>query len=249
MQEKDIINKIEELKQIKPNHNWVVSAKQDILDKKPSFSFDFIFGKSAVTAFASLGLIVVLTVAAQGTTPGDPLFSIKKITEKGQMALVSQEDKQDFNVILTHKRLDEISTIVKRNEIERLSVAVKELETAKDKIQKEFAHSIESKDQKQVIEIARNLAPTVLEIEDKEELLIGSLGVKADNNLPSGVAKDLASLLIKDLEDRSLTESEEKILQEAKINFNEENYRTALRNVLEIGHREDKPEVQENKQE
>jgi hypothetical protein len=250
MQEKDLILKIKKLKEIKPNSYWVSSTRETVFQAEERSAFSFFlqsFSKPAMTTLASFGLIAVLTVSAQTASPGEALYHVKRITEKGRMALTSQDNKQDFNLLLAHRRLDEVSNIVKKNEIEKLSLAVKELESMKSKIQKDFVQSIESKPKEEVIKIARNFAPSVLEMEDKEDLLIGSLGVKVESELASSTAKNLAELLIEDYQERSLTENDQKKLVQAQEDFSKENYRSALRNVLEIGQeREKEQSEQEN---
>ena len=188
-----------------------------------------------MTAVASFALIALLIVSAQTATPGDLLYNLKRFSEKGQMALISPENQQEYNLLLANRRLDEVSELITRNEIEKLSAAIDELEKMKSKIQRDFAQSIESKPKEEAVEIARNFAPSILEIEDKEELLIGSLGVRAEDEISSSAAKDLASLLIDDLKNRSLTEKDEELLESAIEYFENGNYRTSLRTLLGIG--------------
>ncbi len=251
MQEKDLLSKIESLKEIKPDSHWAVLTREKIFDKKEEpFVFPFLqmFGRPAVAAFASLGFAAVLFVSAQSAVPGDALYLVKRVSEKGQMALTSEEGKQDFNLLLAHRRLDEVSEIIRRNEINRLSSALKDLEMMKAKMHRDFAQAIESRPREEAIEIAKNFAPSILEIEEKEDLLmIDSLGVRIDE-VSSNAAKDLVSLLIEDFENRSLTEEDEILLEEAKTMFKEKNYRTALKSVLNIGREktDDEEDEEEN---
>jgi len=231
---KEIINQIESLREIKPDSFWVSSTRGKIFEEKESFSFNF-FSKPAMATFATLSFVTVLMFSAQTANPGDTLYLVKKMTEKSRFALVPQESKQDLDFLLAHRRLDEVSEIVRKQEIEKLSLAIKELESVKSRMQKNFAQSVESKPREEAVKIAKNLAPAVLEIEDKEELLIGSLGVVTDTNLSSSTAKELAFFLIQDYQERSLTEMDQVLFDKAVKEFENESYRSALRTVLEIG--------------
>ena len=239
MEKKDLVSKLKSLQEIKPESNWVSLTRSEIFDKKEKSFSEFLtnkfFVKSSMTAFASLGLVAFLVISAQGAYPGDTLYPVKRMTEKGKMAFLSQEAKQDFNLLLTQKRLEEVSEMVKRNQIEQLSLAVEELESVKSKIEKGFARSVENKTREEVVAMTRDFAPTLLEIEDEKEMLLGPLGVRVERGDSSDTMKDSASFLIKDLEERDLTEKDELLLQEAKDLFEEKNYRSSLKTVLQVG--------------
>ncbi len=145
---------------------------------------------------------------------------------------------------------NKISEIIKRNQIERLSLAVDELESMKAEMQKDFARSVENKPREEKVEIAKNFASTILEIEDREELLLGSLGVKVDEKRePASNNKELAFLLIEDLEERFLTEKDELLLKEAKEFFEQGNYSLALRTVSQAGQQEENGDVESEDEE
>jgi hypothetical protein len=245
MQEKEIINKIQYLKEIKPNESWVTLTKNEIIDKKEEVLFAYpirhLMARSTATAFASLGFVAFFLISVQASFPGDTLYPVKRITEKGKMAILSESRRQEYNMELTNKRLEEVSKIVKKNEIEKLSLAVKELESMKSEMQKDFSRSVENKSKEKTVEIAKNLAPAFLEMEDREELLLGSLGVRAEEDeTVTSVSKDSVLILIQDLEERSLSEEDEFLLQEAKKHFQEKSYSIALRTVLQIGQEKEK---------
>jgi len=240
MEEREIINKIKSLQKIEPNGNWVSLTKSEIFDNTQresfsSFIFRSFFTKSAMTAFASLGFIALIFVSAQGSFPGDSLYPVKRAAEKGRIIFVSQENRQDFNIEMANKRLEEISEIVRRNQIEKLSLAIKELEAAKSEMQKDFARSVESKPKEEKVDIAKNFASTILKIEDREGLIFESLGVRVDENKGSLNNKDLAFFLIQDLEERSLTEEDELLLKKSKEFFEQGNYSLALRFISQAG--------------
>ena len=85
-----------------------------------------------------------------------------------------------------------------------------------------------------MFKIAKEIAPSLVQIDEKEDVIAQSLGllIESDDLLPN---KDVASFLISDLENRSLKEEDQLILEEAKEAFDLKDYRTALKKVLEIG--------------
>jgi len=64
MEEKDIIGKIEELKTIKPNKNWVLSAKKEIFKEgsyvtlNPGFSFNFFLKPAFALSLMAVAVLV-----------------------------------------------------------------------------------------------------------------------------------------------------------------------------------------------
>ncbi len=242
MENNEIISKIKSLKKIKPDSDWVSLTKSEVFDnndnvKKPFFSFDFenVFARSSITAVASFGLIILMVVSAQNASPGDYLYSVKRMTEKGKMMFVSQEDRSDFNTLMAYKRLNEISEIIKRNQIERLSLAIKELEEAKSEMQKDFAKSVENESKEEATKRAREFASNVLEIENEKEMLLGPLGVKVDDSESSfESSRYLLNFLIEDYEQRNLSKRNELLLKEAKDLLEQENYNSGLKVILQI---------------
>ncbi len=97
-----------------------------------------------------------------------------------------------------------------------------------------FSEIAETKPKEEVVKIAKEIAPSLVQIDEKEDVIAQSLGllIESDDLLPN---KDVASFLISDLENRSLKEEDQLILEEAKEAFDLKDYRTALKKVLEIG--------------
>ena len=108
MDEKTLIGKIEILRQIRPRKNWVVLTKKRILGEERTlpglFSdslrvFQGLFYQYKL-ALASLILLFILGgtfVFAQKSLPGEPLFLVKKITEKTRAVFVSERRNPELN--------------------------------------------------------------------------------------------------------------------------------------------------------
>lgn len=216
MNEREFINKIESLKSIKPDASWVASARDEILGEKKLFSVQgnfagFFFNTQAFAATAALVLF-----------GGVFLYSHLMISSDQRLA-------------------EEVERMAKQNEVQMLSIALADLKDTRAEMRQSFAESVVSKSEEEVVKIARNIAPSLLEMDEKEEVIMGSLGVMMETEDLSP-NRDIASYLIADLEKRSLTEEEESLLDEAKEAFEAEDYREALRKVLQIGEREEEVE-------
>lgn len=211
MQEKEIISKLESLKEIKPNQEWVSSARKEILGEN-EFSLSFLFRPSFATA-ATLMLFGGIFAYSQMTTV--PSNQIEKA--------------------------EELQMLATQVEIEKLSSALAELKEAKMALKREFNETVASRSGEDVTRIARDIAPSLVEIGEKEELVMMSLAVMVSNDseeeekeesLPN---REVVSLLIEDLNQRSLTEEESMKLDSVKELYNDKEYQKALTLVLEIG--------------
>ena len=95
MTEAELIKKIKTLKEIKPRKDWVVLTKTQILgnvEVRPQL-FLFPFFKPAYAGLFLFLLLIGLAEFSQGALPGDPLYSLKRITEKAQSVFVSKEEQ------------------------------------------------------------------------------------------------------------------------------------------------------------
>jgi hypothetical protein len=235
MTEKELIGKIEILSQIRPRKSWVILTKKRILGEEKTIpglilesfrTFQGLFFQYKL-AFASLFLILILggTFAlAQKSLPGEPLFVIKKLTEKSRAVFVSEDEKPKIQLELANKRLEELSQIAQKNDVRKLAPAIDEF-------------------QANVLEAAKNLAKTkkvdkeiiakTKELEKNKEKIEKTLGSQIGTDELENVYKDLAEREIKNLENSSLTENQEKILIQAKEYFDAGDYSNALIKVIE----------------
>jgi len=234
MREKEIIAKIKELKQIKPRKEWVVFTYQKIfneeLQKEKGFvkNLEIIFShKYAFACLVAIAVIIGTFGFAQNSLPGDTLFSLKKITEKGQAVFVSPRYESKYNLELASRRLSELTQIAEKNMVRNLKPAIDEYQTSVSQAAKSL-----KKTKLQNKEEMREIIGEVKEIEKKREK-IKALGVEIgeDDKLNSALA-GLVEREIKELKERSLTQEQEKILVEAEKSFEEGNYSQALEKIL-----------------
>jgi len=234
MQEADLVKKIQELKKIKPRKDWVVLTKSQILGKEPTYR-DRVSAVLEVfpriifqykPAFATLIIVGVLVGAfgfAQNSLPGNFLYSLKKITEKSQAVFVSETERSNFQLGLVNKRLEELNKIAETNQVENLAPALNEFQANISQAAKEIIKSKEI-NVKEIVQQTEKLK------ENKQK--IEALGVvigeseELDNALSQLVGRE-----IKDLKNRTLTEDQEKLLAEAKEDFEAGNFNEALEKI------------------
>jgi hypothetical protein len=232
MTEKELIGKIIELRQIKPKKDWVFSVKKEILGEEPKMNFSTVFKTlprlifSPKVVFAGVLSILIffgVFTSAQNSLPGDLLYPIKKITEKAQLLLASENEKQMIQLELTNKRLEELSKIAEKNQVEKLAPAIEEYQASVSQAAKNI-----KKITNEVIQRNQQLEKTKAAIEL-------SLGVKIEDtedyrdSLSNKIAEaQIAEAQLKDLEGSSLNEVQKKTLKDAKQALEDGNYRLTL---------------------
>jgi len=248
MEEKKLIGQIRELRQIKPNKDWVALTKSRILGEKkieltPIFLSSvghylrLFFGWRPIYA----GLIIVFVLFglfgfAQNSLPGDPLYPIKKISERAQAVFVSEEEKPAFQLKLANERLEELAKIVEANQMKKLASAINEVQASIAQTSqnlREVKEPEKEKIAKTIVEQTQKLKGTKQKI---EEVLATKIGTEeSEKELEEALIpyyKIVAGSQIKDLEERTLTEEQEDILTQAKEDYEAGNYFDALIKIL-----------------
>ncbi len=227
MTSEELIGKIRELRQIKPRKDWVLLTKTQILgEDKPVFSPFFIF--RPVPVFAGVLFVFILfgfLGTSQNSLPGDLLYPIKKITEKARVVFVSETGKPKANLELANKRLEEINQIAQNNEVRKLVPAINEFQASISKVTENLT-ALKGADVKEIAKEAQKIEENKKKIE--------SLGVEVgETEELENAYKILAEREIKNLEQNSLTETQEEALKEAKEYFEKGDFATALIKIVE----------------
>ena len=240
MTEKELIGKIQELRQIQPRKDWVLSARKEILGEPTQISpsaknvadwlevFPRMFFQYKL-AFATLALIMVLSTTfsfAQNALPGDLLFSLKKITEKAGAVFVSREEQPKAQLELANARLEELTKIAETNQVRKLAPAIEEYQASISQAAKATSQITKPQEVKKI-------APEIKKMEEGIQNL-RSYGVEIDESEKEDLYKPIVEVLLKDLEDKTLTENQEIILAEAKDSYNLGDYSNALLILMEI---------------
>jgi hypothetical protein len=242
MTEKQLISKIQGLRDIKPDQDWVVFTKERIMGKEEQkFSFvsfiqeiqkgeRFVFNHKPAFAFLTVFIVMIgLFGFAQNSVPGDSLFTLKRITEQGVFVLESNQIKHDL--ALVDKRLDDLTKIAEKNEVDNLALAITEY-------QQTVSNAVESLTKENDPVVMKELAGTIKGLKEKEEK-VKSLGIEIDendklDNVLEQKHKIIVEDLIKDWENSSLTEEKEQCLIEVKELYSQEKYSEALEKILNL---------------
>lgn len=235
MVEADLAKKIQLLKDVKPRKDWVSLTKKGLFEEKEvnlgkySNIVDILprinFWRVLVPAF-SFCLPFIILVVSQSALPGDTLYSVKKFTENAQTVFVSQSEKTNAQLGIVNKRLEELDKIASTNQVEKIAPAMAEYQASVSEAVRNLTKA-KNTDVKEIIQQAKKIE----ESQQKAE----ALGVKIDetaNELNSALSS-LADREIKDLENRTLNEDQQKLLTEAKESFEAGNYSEALEKILQ----------------
>ncbi len=238
MTEQQLIKQLQELRDIKPTKEWASLTKIQILgeeDKSASFVsvFRFFFLKPAYTGLLAVLAIVGLLGVSQNSLPGDPLYSIKKLTEKSQAVFVPAGEKTNFQFKLTNERLSDLAQIAQANQVGKLSPALKEFNTTKVVARQGLVNSMKGKSTEEATAIAKKIAPELQTMNAKETEVLTSLGLEPEKETTNEPAeKAVVELLIKDLEKDTLTGVKAELLEQAKQHLAVGNYSLALEKIL-----------------
>lgn len=231
MTDPTLVKKIQVLKQIKPRKDWVILTKSQILRQEPSLIEQFSSSLEAYfqykPAFATLIALMVLIGSfgfAQNSLPGDALYPLKKIVERGQAIFVSKKELPSYNLEIANKRLEELTKIAQTNQVRKLAPAISEFQANVSQAAENLGKTREP-DVKEIVVETKKL--------EKNKEKIEALGVvigetkELDNALAQLVERE-----IKDLEKRTLSESQEKIVVQIREDFELGNYNQALEKIL-----------------
>jgi hypothetical protein len=215
----DLVKKIQELKKIRPRKDWVVLIKSQILAEpdrgRASISF-FPFWKPVLATVTALGILFGIFTFSQNALPGDILYSIKKMTEKGQAVFVSEEEKPVFQLKLANERLEDLTKIAETNQVKKIAPALEEYQASISEAAKNLAQITATTSDPVVIKkIAEQTQKLTQELEEKKEKLEKTYGIAGlEFKEESNPTKVLVEWLIEDLESQTLTEEKENILSE-----------------------------------
>jgi len=247
MTEKQLISQIKQLKEIKPREEWVIFVKNQIVGtqaevvKKPSFGERFagileilpslFLQRKLAYAFSTVLLIAAgLFGFAQYTVPGDLLFSVRKATEQSQTTLLGA-DQLKHNFEVANKRLQDLTQIVQNNRTQNVAPAISEFKASIADVAKNLIQN--ASDKKSIRDIAVE-AQKLEEIKKQGQTLGVDLGETEEIMELDSVLAELVEREITNLAEITLTEDQQKTLDEAKVLFEGKNYSDALEKILEI---------------
>jgi len=230
MTEEQLIGKIRELRQIKPRKDWVLSTKTQILGQEPRLEI-FPFFRPAYAGIFVVLLLIGLFEFSQSALPGEPLYVLKRISEKAVVSLTPQEQKSKVNLESANKRLEELNQIAQNNEVKKLAPAMSEFQANVSEAAKNLVN---------VKKVDKEIIAQTQKLEENKEKVEQVLATKIETEELDNALGQLVEREIKDLKERTLDEEQTAILEEAKADFEAENYSEALIKILSLSQNTEK---------
>jgi len=239
--QKQLIDSLKQLKEIKPRKEWVFSLKSQILAspveslanesrkvlaRKVSFidviSAVFAPRKLAYSFAVVLFLIVGIFGFANYTVPGDLLFPVKKIAEQSQAALTGQAGlRQD--VAILNSRISDLAQVSREGRKDSIPSAISEINANASQLVKNLKDN------------PKTDSATIKEIASSLKTLASVAGTDLSENSD---VKDLYQAVVQsqiaDLQKATLTDGQKNTLAEAEELYNQGKYTDALEKILLI---------------
>jgi hypothetical protein len=244
MDEKQLIEKIESLKTIKPRKEWVVFAKSELFEeerviaeqkigfKELLHGLKFMF--SHKYAFSTIAVVLILTGTfgfALKTVPGDTLFAVKKALEQSQAVFLPQSDKLEFDLAQANKRLEDLTKIAGNKDSRKLAPAIDEYQASVSEVAKNLATETDKTKLKEIVSKVKEL-----EIREKE---IKSLGVELGENADKDITLiGLITNEINKLEADNISSEQRSLLIIAQAKLEKGEIADALDIILELNNPE-----------
>ena len=221
--EKELIGKLKELRQIRPQKDWTFVTKTRILGAEPTTGFTlFPYLKPAFAGFVCIFMVMGgLYIAVKNSLPGESLYAIRRIAHQGEAFFVSESEKPAFQLKLANDRLEDLAKAPGKN----LAPTLDEFQANISQAAKELAKMDATTSNPVAI---KKIAEETKKLEENKQK-VESLGVVIDGTEEwDNVLQTIVGNLIEDLEQRSLTEDKEEVLSQMKELFEQENYSDAL---------------------
>jgi len=249
MTEKELINQLKKLQEIKPRNDWVVLTREQILnegggvagaEEKISFISQFISVFNIkpvlkpVLAFAfCFCLLFGVFALSQNALPGDLFYSLKKAQDQIRLSLASEAEKPQVQIELTKNKLAELAKIAETNQGKNLAPAVEEVQQSLKETAQTIKKVAEAETDKKVV---KDFQAKVAEIERQKEEVENILATKIEvaelDESINSYYQILVESELAELENKELTEEQTAIFNEAKELFEQAKYQEALEKIL-----------------
>lgn len=240
--QKQLIESLKQLKEIKPRAEWAVLLRSQVLAEKklipvPArhkehsaeksvgimdiFSSLFLQRKLAYSFAVILFFIVVAFGFSVYTVPGDMLFPAKKIAEQSTAALTGQTGiKQDIATL--NSRINDLDQVAKAGKTDNIPSAISEVNANVSELVKSLKNNPAQDSQ------------TLKEITSSFKTLADVPGTDLTSNPDVNyVYQTLAQNQIADLQKTTLTDDQKNTLAQAQDLYNQGNYEKAFELLLE----------------
>jgi hypothetical protein len=219
-EDKLLISRLRELRNVKPEKEWVSSAKLRILGEEEKTAFFPFFQPALVGATFALALLVF--GFAQNSLPGDLLYSLKRVSEDGRMIFVSDQIREQVNLEMANKRLTELALLAEKKETGRLPQAINDFQDSIAKLATDSSDKSDPVKNKEMVDRMANEMQTVM------AYLGADIGGEEFEELKERTNIEYVKYLIADMSERSLTESQQNVLKQMIQLAEQGEYLTAL---------------------
>jgi len=199
-------------------------TKDKILTEKVRAEL-FPFFKPVYAGLFCLLFVIGLFDFSQEALPGESLYYLKKVSERGEVLLASIEEKPRVRLELANRRLEELNQIAEKNQVRKLASAIGEFQANVSEV---------AKDLSRMKEIDQEFVDQTKKLEQNKQKVEETLATKIETEELDGALASVVEREISDLEERSLTEEEKGLLEEAKQDFEGEDYSEALMKIWEL---------------
>ena len=237
--QKQLIESLKQLKEIKPTKEWAVLLKSQILAEKQvetitvakpakfagimnTFSSVFFQKKLAYAFAAFLFLVVGVFSFSKYAMPGDLLFPAKKISEQSQAALMGQTGMNNDVAVLSN-RINDLAQVAKEGKVNNIPSAIGEINANVSQLAKNLRNN-PVQDSKTIKEIASSLK-TLADVPGTD---------LSENSDVKDLYQTVVQSQIADLEKSTLTADQINTLTEAKDLYDQGKYTDALEKILLI---------------
>lgn len=225
MTELETVKKIRELKQIRPRKDWVVFAKNQVLGREEKLIF-FPYFKPAFAGLIAVFMFFGFFSFAQNSLPGDFLYPVKKIAEKSRVVFVSEEEKPVFQLELANKKLEDLTKAPAKNLAPTIIEFEANVSEAAKNLSRIDAATSSPTAVKKIVRKTKELEKNIQKVE--------SLGMVVGGEKMEGFYRTQAEYLIDCLENRTLSEEKEVVLEEMRKFFSEGKYSEVLELYLTL---------------
>jgi len=231
MQEKQLIAKLKELRQIKPRQDWVVSVKKDIMGEQPKFGTQILSVFRAVPRTVSHHKLVYATVTAfmiLVAMVGGLFLIPTSNNNKLETELLAAAVQSRCNLEIANQKLENLTKEIAKNG-EADSTTIQEVNQTIAEASKTITERI-VKNPKALKEIVGEVKKI-----DQNKKNLQTLGVIVDEDFQlNNVLQPIVLNEIESLEKSSLTESQQLELKELKTLYKIGQYTDALEKILLI---------------
>jgi exosome complex RNA-binding protein Csl4 len=244
MYKNELENTIKQLKEIKPNQEWVSLLKSQILNPAEQKQvivvaegssqkigiMDIISGVLFQNKFAyATATLVFMIVGVFGfvnyTMPGDIFYPVKKIVEQVQ---------PNSAVQVAYNRSEDLVKVVRENKTQNLTPAIDEYKTSVSDAVKNLTETLANNNDKKSVAMVLGEVLKLQENQKQLEVLGVNIGSTEEMSGLDGILATIVGNQIADFEQTTLTAEQQTELTKAKELSEQKKYSEALEVLLQM---------------